>query len=147
MIINGDLESAQLEQFATVNLPTPILSKVVFDTTRNLALVGDGTKWLPLNGNTPSTVPAAFALDATVSNTFEKTITADAVFTFSNVPDGKSIVLVVLNSGGSDHTVTLPSAKWPSGNPQTDIVAGQRNLYSIVNVAGTYYINVIKDMA
>lgn len=147
MIINGDLESAQLEMFATVNLPTPMKSRVVYDTTRDVALVGNGTKWLPLNGNTPSTIMSALDIDSTISNTFEKSISANSVITLT-IDDGKSVVLVLHNTDSVLHTVTFPAGcKWPSGNPQTDIEANKTNLYSILCVSGTFYINSIKDMA
>lgn len=50
MIINGDLESAQLERFTTVNLPNPATHKgrLVYDTTINMALFSNGTSWISL---------------------------------------------------------------------------------------------------
>lgn len=62
MIINGDLESAQLERFTTVNLPNPATHKgrLVYDTTIDTALFSNGTIWVSLKA-----VSSSFAENVT----------------------------------------------------------------------------------
>lgn len=47
MKVYGELEKAQLEGFATVDLPSASANfrRVVYDTTVNLAKISDGTSW------------------------------------------------------------------------------------------------------
>lgn len=49
MLVNGELNSAQIEGFPFASLPDPTLMKrrIVYDQTNNRMLVSDGTQWRP----------------------------------------------------------------------------------------------------
>jgi hypothetical protein len=82
-----------------------------------------------------------------LGNNFYGTLTGSTVFTFSNVVDGKNIVVKVAQTGTNSYTVTWPSTKWHSGTPPT-MTSGSatEDVTTIINYGGTYYGNSVQDL-
>ena len=81
--------------------------------------------------NSKQVVPA-LDIDWRGASTFSKTISANSVFTFSNVIDGKTLIVILKNTSGAPVSVTLPATvKWPDGSALgVSITAGKTCLYT-----------------
>jgi hypothetical protein len=156
MIVNGQLKHAQYEIFTTATIPDHsgsyggLIGRAIYDSDTKEVLVDDGTRWVRIEiiPDTVQITPVANAatLDGWESSTFNMIMDDDVTLSFTNMTHGQSIVMSVFNNDSAAHTITFPQAKWVAASPQGDIGIFRYNLYSIVNIAGTYYINAIKDM-
>jgi hypothetical protein len=86
------------------------------------------------------------AVDWNLATVFWKNISADTTLTFSNVIEGKTINIVVYNTGAGTATVTLPTAKSEVGYTGA-ISAGKEAVFTVIRSNGKYYVTSIVDLA
>lgn len=75
-------------------------------------------------------------------------ITGTATIDYTSISTGKQVTLVVINASGSNYTISTftPTAKWRFGTIYNTVYANTHNIYTIMNVAGTYYIAAMDQM-
>jgi hypothetical protein len=79
------------------------------------------------------------ALDINWNNThFYKTLSANSVFTFSNVLDGRTIIVAITNTA-SNYTVTWPTVDWGSAGAPTQRTGAVTDIYTFTRINGTIY--------
>lgn len=87
---------------------------------------------------------SASAIDWATGNVFQKTISTNTTFTFSNTQDGQTIIVVITDSNSS--TVTWPTVKWANGTPPTQTVSSI-DVYTFFKAGSTFYGSVVQAMA
>jgi hypothetical protein len=110
-------------------------------------LAGDlgGTADLPKIIKPTSTLPA-LNVDWSLGYIYYKEISANSTFTFSNLEDGKTISLIIKNTGASTYNVVLPTAIKPSSIDLT-IQAGKQNVYTFIATSTSVYATAVTQMA
>lgn len=76
-------------------------------------------------------------------------ITGAATLTYSALSSGSQVTLVVINNNaGADYTIDTftPTAKWRFGTVYNTVYRSTHNVYTIMNVGGTYYIAAMDQM-
>jgi hypothetical protein len=86
--------------------------------------------------NAQSSISAS-AIDWTYTHLY-KTLSANTTFTFSNVADGKTIVVAITNTA-SNYTVTWPTVDWGSAGAPVQRVGAVTDIYTFVRINGTIY--------
>lgn len=89
---------------------------------------------------------SALNIDWSTAKVFEKTVTSNDTFTFSNTLDGQTIV-VALTASGANRTVTFPTARWRGGVAQSQIISGTTNVYTFVRIGSNIYASVVDNMS
>ncbi len=86
-------------------------------------------------------------IDWALSNQFYKTITANSVFTFSNLSNGECIRVVVAQDGTGGWTVTWPvGVLWSGGvAPVQTATASKEDVYTFIRSNGKLYGSVIQN--
>jgi hypothetical protein len=115
-------------------LQTPrTIDGVSFDGTANISTVR------------ATNAVAALDIDWNASSgTHSKTLSANTTFTFSNVVDGKTIIVAVTNTA-SNYTVTWPTVSWPGGTAPTQTVGAKTDIYTFVRIGSTTFGTVVQN--
>lgn len=93
----------------------------------------------------PTIVISAVNIDWSVAQTFSKTLAADSTFTFSNVTDGRTIVVVLTNTA-SNYTVTFPvDVRWAGGTQPVQTVGAKTDVWTFVRSGTTTYGSVVQS--
>jgi hypothetical protein len=87
---------------------------------------------------------AALDIDWAAAGTQYKTLSANSTFTFSNVANGRAVVVAVTNTA-SNYTVTWPTVSWKGGVAPTQTVGAKTDIYSFIRINGVTYGSVIQD--
>lgn len=87
---------------------------------------------------------SALDVDWSLGDTFYKNISISSTFTFSNLINGKTILVILKNTGASDITVTFPTAL-KSGVLYNIISPNKENIYTCIRSNGKTYISAIAD--
>lgn len=77
---------------------------------------------------------------------FYKTLTADEIFTFSNVKEGKPITVAITASGANRQSDFPGTVKWPGGVIPNLIFDGTTSIYTFISIGGVVYGNALTDM-
>jgi len=95
---------------------------------------------------TPTTTVAlsAYDLDWTVGEVFSITLIENTTFTFSNIIDGKTIVVAVTNTG-DNWTATWPWILWSGGTPPVLTVGAHTDVFTFINIGNTIYGSVVQN--
>lgn len=80
----------------------------------------------------PSVSVSALNINWSLGNVFYKSISTGSTFTFSNVADGKTISLIVINTSGSSVNIVLPAGIKVRSGFSLAVPAGQANVYTFV---------------
>lgn len=98
------------------------------------------------NANLNSLVQVAVPLsgtdiDPTTGGIFSKSLSADTVFTFSNLANGQRWLVILTN--GASWTVTWPTVTWLGGSaPVMDTGAGTVNVFTFLRQSGVTFGDV-----
>lgn len=112
------------------------------------ALAEPGFRDLVVADVTPPSVPvAANDIDWTLGNVFIKTLTADAIFTFSNPIPGQIITVFLANTGTNFNVNWSPLAiRWPGGVAHTMTQGvGRHDICVFRYIQGNYWGTFDKD--
>jgi hypothetical protein len=85
-------------------------------------------------------------IDWTTGDTFYKLISSDTTFTFSNTQNGKTIAVILKNTGASDIVLTFPSGILKSGVLNLIVASGKENVYTFIKSNSKIYVSAITDM-
>ena len=85
-------------------------------------------------------VISASAIDWALAFTHSKTLAANTTFTFSNVVDGKTIIVAVTNTA-SNYTVTWPTVDWGADGTPVQSVGAKTDIYTFVRIGSVTYGN------
>lgn len=112
-----------------------------------LKLAGDlgGTADLPKIIKPTSTV-ALLNVDWSLGYIYYKEISANSTFTFSNLEDGKTISLIIKNTGAATYNIVLPTVIKPASIDLT-IQAGKQNVYTFIATSTSVYATAVTQMA
>lgn len=128
---------------AVRNIPIP--SKPTLDTLR--AAVVEVSKELneQLAYNEDTVTVPFLNLDWGTGSVFYKAVTVASTFTFSNMVDGKTIILIVKNTSGGSLVITLPTTiKVPA--IVLTVISGSTNIYTFIRANGNTYASYIDGM-
>lgn len=89
-------------------------------------------------------VISALDIDWSVAQTFSKTLAANSTFTFSNVTDGRTIVIAVTNTA-SNYTLSWPSVKWAGNVTPTQTIGSKTDIYTCVKIGTPIYCSVVQN--
>jgi hypothetical protein len=131
-----------VEQSGAGDIPVADLVPGAANTTLVTNPAGTQATWVQAIA---STTPSGLNIDWSLGNVFSKTLGAGAnAVTFSNTADGQTIVVVLT---GAASTVTWPGGvKWTGGVAPTQTANGT-DVYTFVDVGGTFYGSVIQAFA
>lgn len=92
----------------------------------------------------PTVTISALDINWSIAQTFKKTLAANSTFTFSNATDGRTIVVVLTNTG-SNWTVTWPTVKWAGNVAPTQTIGAKQDVYCFVKVGSDIYGSVVAN--
>lgn len=79
---------------------------------------------------------------------FYKSITSTSNFTFTNVQEGQTIILVIRNATGGNLTFTFPAGiKWPTGIVPTTIVSACWSVFTFMRVTGITLASPVENLS
>jgi len=112
-----------------------------------IKLAGDlgGTADLPKIIKPTSTV-SLLNVDWSLGYIYYKEISANSTFTFSNLEDGKTISLIIKNTGATTYNIVLPTVIKPASIDLT-IQAGKQNVYTFIATSTSVYATAVTQMA
>lgn len=90
-------------------------------------------------------VISALDVDWSIAQTFSKTLAANSTFTFSNVTDGRTIVVAITNTA-SNYTVTWPTVKWVGGTQPVQTVGAKVDVWTFVKIGSVIYGSAIQNV-
>ena len=94
----------------------------------------------------PTVALSALDIDWSVAQTFSKTLAANSTFTFSNVTDGRTIVVAITNTA-SNYVVTMPaSVKWSGGTQPVQTVGAKVTVWTFVRVGSVTYGSAVLNI-
>jgi hypothetical protein len=139
--------------FTTIQVPSGT-SPVADSTADTLTLATDGSIAITGNSTTdtitfgaPAAVTiAAAAIDWALGNVFTKTLAANTTFTFSNLVDGKTVVVCLTNTA-SNYTVTWPTVKWAGGVAPVMTIGAKDDVYTFIRIGSTTYGSAVQNMS
>ena len=77
---------------------------------------------------------------------FKRTVSSDAVFTFSNTKAGSVKNIMITNSGQDDIFVDFPTAKWQGDIPLRLIRAGRTTVFTFISTRDTILAAAIEEI-
>jgi hypothetical protein len=139
MIVNGDLKSASIETFATVDLPSAnIKARLIREEETGVVYVSNGTRLVPIQDVIRPTISIpALNLDWNTGSIFYKEATANFSFTMSNEQDGKSINFAVFNNSGAGIVITPPVNCVYNPSVVLTVLPFAHVVYKIIYINGT----------
>lgn len=87
---------------------------------------------------------SASDIDWATASHFYKTLAANSTFTFSNLANGKQIVVVLTNTA-SNYTVTWPTVIWSGGPAPVQTTGAKSDIYTFIRINGIVYGSVIQN--
>jgi hypothetical protein len=133
----------------TVDIPSGFVGKVcgsflpaIFPNPPgvNVSLVGGGGG----GGSPVDTEIIGTNIDWSTGDTFYKEISTSSFFTFSNEENGKTILVILKNTGASNITITFPSAL-KSGTLYNIVSPLKENIYTFVRSNNKTYVTAVSD--
>lgn len=86
----------------------------------------------------PTTVTlSGDTIDWAQGNVFSRQLSANAIVSFLNHTDGRTIVVTMTNTTASNLTLTWPAAVV---NPETSLPANTTTVFTLINVQGDIYL-------
>lgn len=114
-------------------------------TASNASNLGSGTvpaaRLAGLRGHLA--IPA-LDFDWQAANTFSKTLSANATFTFSNLVDGENRTMFITNTAGN-YTVTWPAVTWSGGVTPVQTTGAKTDIYTFIRSNGIIYGTAIQN--
>lgn len=92
----------------------------------------------------PTVVISASDINWSIAQTFSKTLAANTTFTFSNVTDGRTIVVAITNTAGN-FSVTWPTVKWTGNVAPTQTIGSKTDIYTFCRVGSVTYGSVVQN--
>jgi len=102
-------------------------------------------KTLLLNQNVQLSSPNP-DIDWSRGDTFYLDTTVDETFTFSNVTDGRTIIIIVRNNDVSTHTMNFPAGIFKQEQFDGVISALTETVFTLIRSNGKIYITEVKEM-
>ena len=90
---------------------------------------------------------SALNIDWADSESFYKDISAASTFTFSNVADGKTIIVTIKNTSASAVSITWPVGLLKDASYSGSIAAGKESMFTFFRSNGKMYLAEYKDLA
>lgn len=134
----GDLEG-------TADLPTVVNATTSVKGIVKLAGDLGGTADLPKIIKPTSTV-SLLNIDWSLGYIYYKEISANSTFTFSNLENGKTISLIIKNTGAATYNLVLPTVIKTASMDLT-IQAGKQNVYTFIATSTSVYATAVTQMA
>jgi len=100
--------------------------------------------WEAAGGGVSDINISALNVDWSLGDTFYKDISTSSTFTFSNLANGKTIIVILKNTGASDITVTFPTSL-KSGILYNIISPNKENIYTFIRSNNKTYASVVSD--
>ena len=104
---------------------------------------------LPVWKDAPVSINAAITLqdiDWSTADVFYKDVSTNETFTFSNITDGNTIIVVINNTAVGTVTITFPTAL-KDASFSGDLAAATEGVYTVLSSNGKQYLTEIKDMS
>lgn len=92
----------------------------------------------------PTVTISALDINWSVAMTFKKTLAANSTFTFSNVTDGRTIVVAITNTTGN-FVVTWPSVHWTGNVAPTQTVGAKTDVYTFCKIGSDIFGSVVPN--
>lgn len=99
--------------------------------------VGGMTQFTP---SKPLISGASAPIDWATGNVFTDTITSGKTYTFNNAIDGRTIIVRIRNTTGSNLSIVWPGAVV---NQDTIVPANSTKLFTLVSILGTIYMTSV----
>lgn len=97
--------------------------------------------------NSDTDLGTGVVIDWALSNVFYTVrTTAPGMYSFLNLLNGKTIVLIIKNNSGAPFTPSF-TAGYLSTGPLNAIAVGTENVYTFIRSNGKTYLNVVEGMA
>lgn len=123
------------DEFPLANSATSFtLAKLTWANLKATLLTYFNSSYQPINSQ--SNISAS-AIDWNFTHLY-KTLSANTTFTFSNLADGKTIVVAITNTA-SNYTVTWPTVDWGSAGTPVQRIGAVTDIYTFVRINGTIY--------
>lgn len=150
-VLDGRLDTAESDINAIEASVTALDSAAVkltgAQSISGVKTFNSGIKAEKAVSSTPVAV-AALDVDFSAGSIFTKSLNADSTFTFSNMTDGQTVLLLVTETGGTARTLTFPtSVRFPSGSNTASQTASKSDLYSFTKIGSLVYASQLTDMA
>ncbi len=130
----------------SISNPSGIAGNPAYDVVEaNLTLSNMGASAATVAQLTPACQTiSAVDIDWSLSNCFKKTLSANAVFTFSNVRDGQTTVFHITNTA-SNYIVSWPTVSWPGGTTPTQTVGAKTDVITCTSDGSTTRCNSLQN--
>lgn len=92
----------------------------------------------------PTVTVSALDINWSIAQTFKKTLGANSTFTFSNVTDGRTIVVALTNTS-SNYTVTWPAVTWTGGSPPVETIGAKTDVITFVKIGSVIYGSSVQN--
>lgn len=105
-----------------------------------------GIKWV-----TPAAVPSVITaiglldIDWSIADVFYKDVSVNTTFTFSGIPEGKTIIVIIKNTAVGSVTITFPTILKASSFVG-DIAASKETAFTFVRSNSKTYATAVVDM-
>jgi len=107
---------------------TPIFGSVVETAPKNTAIPTLNVDWL-------------------LGEVHYKDISSDSVITFSNLVDGKTLLVILNNTDISPHLITFPVGIKVNGDYDGNVEAMTESVFTFVRSNGKIYMTEVKELA
>lgn len=92
-------------------------------------------------------IQAGTVIDFSDNAVILDSISANKNYTFSNVVNGYSVTLVVINTSGGAISLNFGSTFWSFGIVINTVNAGSRNIYTFIVTNGQIHVSVVDRMS
>lgn len=98
-----------------------------------------------INGvhNAGSTGMSGLDIDWSLGENFYKEVSSNSTITFSNIQDGKVVLLVIRNTSNSNITLTLPSGIYKDAYLDLTVPSLKENVYTFIRTNGKTYVSYV----
>ena len=135
--VNDDVDLGYSSGSLWINRTTNVLYHCTSNT--NGAAV-----WVPLNLPRNKNI-SALNIDWNDGEIFYKDISADSTFTFSNLQNGKTIIVIINNTDTLSHTVAFPTTL-ARNDIVLSVLNGKENVYTFVRSNGKTYVTSVSEL-
>lgn len=141
VLINSTGKEIFLKTDGNISSPDGSATKINNGSITSLLYDNTSGKWVISAGSgsvsvKPSVVVAEENIDWSQGFVFYKDLTANTTFTQSNVVDGKTVSIVIKNTGAGAYTLDMPSGILKSGDFPTSLGTGKTIVVTLMSSGG-----------
>lgn len=86
-------------------------------------------------------------IDWSTGDIFHKSISTNETFTFSNISEGQSICVIILNTSASAKTITLPAGIIKSDDLDLSVDSNKYNAYTFIRSNEKTFVSYVSKMS